>query len=307
MTTLEKIENLERKYMDEIWKLVSSEEFLIDLREAEQYIKAQYAELKKNYQVKNKIQLVIERLLAFHVHKSLEVIKVYPSPISSDIAFFTKDCLINIDAKTIDLDGNKGDDIYLQFNPNQISFKNKPLFARQIGSVKFKGIQFNPGLPDIEPKEGFPCLTFFVGVTYKDDEESFMISHIKLTCLPNGIIVKERFDNEIIENFKTYKYLGKKMALKMKEEYLPKAPEFEIPENWIPFKLNGDAGKVDAWLDLSLKHPLDNSRMAIWKILAKKYHICLGGSTARINHVRLNDRKDSSGNEWDGFRKLDIT
>lgn len=300
------IRDLERKYMEEIWEWVSSDEFSKDLLEIEQYIQSNYKDLNERYQIKNKLQKAAERLLFFYVHRKLEVKGVYPSPISSDLAFYTDDALVNIDAKTIDLDGNEGDDKYIQFGPHQISFSNKPFFARTISGKKFGGIVLPPGLPEIEPKKKIPCLTFFMGITYRDDGKLFSLSHIKLSCVPNGIIAREDFNNDLIINFKTYNYLKKDAANKIGVGYLPKPHNFAIPHTWIPFCLKGGAGNNDTWLDTTLNHPYNRYEPAIWRILDKKYHICLGGATARIEPQKVEQRKDGVGKPWLGVRKLDV-
>ncbi len=309
MITTNKIRDLEKRYMEEIWQLISSEAFLLDLKKIEEYIKNNYIELDRNYQIKNKLQLAAERLLSFYIHRNIEITKIYPSVISSDIAFFTKDSLINIDAKTVDLDGNRGDDSSIQFSPNQISFKNKILFAKKIKKFNFKGISLKPGLPEIEIKTGLPCLTFFMGITYRDDGEIFKINRLKLSCIPNGRIIKEDFNNDVIKNFKTYRYLKEDAARKIGDKYVPKNLNEKIPKTWLPFKLNNannSSVRTDSWLDISLENPFDKSELALWRILSKKYHICLGGDTARIKPEQLKNRKDGSGNKWMGARDISI-
>lgn len=299
--TKPKIVDLEKKYMEKIWKIVTNKDFIEDLKKTEKYIKDNYEQLDRNYQIKNKLQLAAERLLSFYVHKNFKITKIYPSPISSDIAFFVKDCLINIDAKTIDLAGNKGDDSFIQFGPHQISFMNEPLYGQKIGDIDFKGVELHPGLPEFEPETKLPCLTFFMGITYEDDGRSFAISHIKLSCVPNGKIVKEEFNNKLIKNFKTYRYLKKEAAQKIGKDYLPINLE-NAKEHWILFKLNA----ANTWLDTSLKNPFDGSELSIWRIIDKKYEICLGGDTARIDPNILEKRKDSSGREWMGIKEQKI-
>ncbi len=292
--------------MDKLWNIINNEEFLKDLIKIEDYINEHYKELEERYQIKNKLQKAAERLLYFYMHKKLNIDKIYPSPISSDLAFFTKDCLINIDAKTIDLDGNEGDDHYVQFGPHQISFFNNPFFNRKIKDILFSGIVMPPGLPELDSKEKLPCLTFFLGITYRDNRSSFTIERMKLSCIPNGIVAKEDFSNNLITNFKTYSYLKVDEAQRIDAKYLPKPLTFQIPSNWIPFNLKDNNGQDDTWLDLNLKNPYDKSKFAIWRILNKQYHICLGGGTARIEPELIRNRKDDEGNNWLGVRSAVI-
>ena len=71
---------------------------------------------------KNKIDIAVERLLRYHFYTNLTKVGVYASPLSPDIAIELKDVILCLDAKTIDLDGNPGDDKYLNFGKNQITF-----------------------------------------------------------------------------------------------------------------------------------------------------------------------------------------
>lgn len=295
------IRDLEKKYMEKIWAIVSSDEFSDDLKKIESYIKANYRDLNERYQIKNKLQLAAERLMYFYMHKYLDINRIYCSPISSDLAFYTNDALVNIDAKTIDLAGNPGDDNWIQFGPHQISFTNKTFFSRQIANINFKGMGLKPGLPEIDSETNLPCLTFFVGITYKDDGNGFDIHHMKVTCVPNGKIIREDFNDNVISNFKTYKYLKEQAATKLGSQFMPKPKATALPTTWIPIPLKG-TGKIDAWLDTVLMEPFDSSRNVVWKILDKKYHICLGGDTARINPSLVQNRKDSSGNSWIGVK-----
>ena len=305
MKTTDDIRDLEKKYMNKIWDILCNPKFISDLKEMENYIQNNYFELDKNYQIKNKIQLGAERLLNFYIQKTLNVIDVYPSPISSDIAFFTEDALINVDAKTIDLSGNRGDDAYVQFGTHQISFKNKPLFPQNINGSNFKGMHLHPGLPVFEPKTGLPCLSFFAGITYKDDGNSFMISHIKLSCVPNGQIVEEEYNNNIILNYKTYRYLKDNAATKIGSDYVPKNT---ISQNWIPFRLNPRGrSSNNTWLDTTINDPFFKKiNFVLWRFIAKKYHICIGGDTGRIRTHTIQNRKNSKGKTWEGIRRLDI-
>ena len=300
---MKNIRDLEKKYMDLIWKWVSSKEFEKDLKEIENYIKEHHSDLEIRYQIKNKIQLAAERLISFYIHKNMKVLDIYSSPISSDFAFYTNDCLINIDAKTIDLDGNENDDKYIQFGPHQISFLNKPLFAKKIKNENFAGITLLPGLEEIDSYSNLPCLTFFIGITYKDNRQDFNISHLKLSNLPNGIVAKEDFDSDLIYNFKTYRYLKKNAASRFGEEYLPKNKDLPISSSWIPFSLRSN--KIDTWLDTSLTNPFTNS-FAIWRVIDKRYCICLGGDTGRILPEKIKNRTDSSGNNWIAYRVKNI-
>jgi len=306
-----KILDLEKKYMDAIWNFLTSRSFLNDLKNIEAYIQDHYTELDRNYQIKNKLQLAAERLLSFYIFKNLNVTKVYPSPISSDSAFFTEDCLINIDSKTIDLEGNENDDRFIQISPHQISFNNIPLYSHNIAGINFNGIKLVAGLPEKEPKTNLPCLTYFMGITYRDNGLDFKISHIKLSCVPNGIIVKEKFENNLILNFKTYRYLNINTARAIGSQFVPRDPNnFDTTSRKIVhFCLsNGeiDSPTSDAYIDTTINHPFGEENYVLWKKYdsAGKYAVCLGGATARLSPETLTNREDSNNMIWKGFRTI---
>ncbi len=294
------LNELEKLYMTKIWKILSSESFHRDLRSIEMYIQNKYNHLKDLWGIKNKIKIAAERLIRFYGYTKLRVVGVYPSPMSSDMAIYTNDTLLNIDAKTIDMIGNKGDDLSIHFQSHQITFNNNTFFDRKIMGYQFGGVNLDPGIPEFE--NGKPTLTFFISINYCDNQESFCLSHLSLCCVPHGIIVKEEYKNNIISNFKTYDYLKKERALSLKKNnYLPRK---QIKDEWINFPLKG-GGQNDAYIDPSLKHPFINNSQCVWKKIDSKYMVLLGGLTARIPKEKLKDRKAESGN-WEGFKRINI-
>jgi hypothetical protein len=132
-----KIVDLERMYFDKIWDIMSSPDFIKDLREVSEFIQNNYKQLSDFWGEKNKVKIAVERLIRFHSYKELNVIGIYPSPLSSDMAIVTEDCVINIDAKTIDMNGNAGDDTSIHFQKNQITFDNIPFFEQNIEGLKY--------------------------------------------------------------------------------------------------------------------------------------------------------------------------
>jgi len=300
------LRTLESKYMDIIWDWFSGEKFLEDLIRTESYIKKNYKDLELRWQIKNKLQHAAERLIMFYAYSNMKIIATYPSPLSSDLAFYTEDALINIDAKTIDLVGNANDDNWIQFNGNQISFKNKPLHTQTLPSGQiFSGVRLFPGLPDIG-ENGKPCLTYFASICYKDDGKSFSLSHIRLHCVPNSEIANSDFNNDLIQNYKTYRYLGKDEAKGFGDAYMPKPKGYAIPSTWIPFALK-TKGRIDTWMDTNLKHPFNRDECACWRVMDDgKYMILLEGGTARIDPKKIKDRKDDAGRMWGGARYKEI-
>ena len=261
------VRNTEKKYTNLIWEWLSSESFLADLRDIEDYIITNYKILDQRWQIKNKLKVAAERLVRFYSYSNFNVKGIYPCPISSDLAFFTDDALLNIDAKTIDMVGNPGDDRSIQFDAHQISFTNRPLGSRTLPSGHvFSGARLFPGLPIME--RGLPCLTFIISVCYNDDGRNFSLSHIDLFCVPNGEIVENDYNNNLISNYKTYKYLGKDEAAYLGMQYIPKSTSsFVIPDTWVPFSMQTGSANIDSWLDTNLDHPYYKGEKACWRIM----------------------------------------
>lgn len=296
------IRDLERDYMDRIWSVFSSNKFITNLKEIELYIKSNYLFLDDNWDEKNKIKIGVERLIRFHIYKYFKVVNIYPSPISSDMAVELDDILLNIDAKTIDMVGNPGDDTAIHFQKNQITFNNAPLFRQKVRDHQFAGITFPARLESFYKEK--PVLTFFVTVNYFDDSDlkTFRLSHLSVCCVPHDLIVREDYDNKIISNFKTHEYIRKAKAEILGKIYLPKS---RIQNSWIPFSIRG-AGKIDAFLDPNLNHPFIKNSKAVWKIIDKKYCILTFGGSARIDKNNIKDRLDSQKKNWIGYRRKDI-
>ena len=95
------IQNLEKKYMNEIWKLIDSKEFLDTLNGITKRINQNFRSWKIDFDMKNFFNVSFERACDYYLPKELAS-KPWPSPLSSDLAFYSKDndCIINIDAKT---------------------------------------------------------------------------------------------------------------------------------------------------------------------------------------------------------------
>lgn len=67
------IKDLEKKYMDKIWNVISSDEFISNLKLVEKYIIKNYQFLHENWDEKNKIKVGVERLIRFHIYKNFNV------------------------------------------------------------------------------------------------------------------------------------------------------------------------------------------------------------------------------------------
>ncbi len=209
-STQEDILDLEKKYFQLFYDLFTNDEFRCDLLKIENYLSApqNYRRIKDLYDKKNIIDVGLERLIRKHIYSSqeyLEMIDIYPSPVSADIAFQTNEAIINLDSKTIDSKGNRTDWNQLQFEKNQSSFKNK--FPGK--SEFYAGCDVKCSLPVEEGNK--PLLTYFLSLKYTDDGNCFQIfrdnksSNMHLTVLPNGHL-SSLFGKDLIINCKNYNY-----------------------------------------------------------------------------------------------------
>ena len=288
--------NLEKKYFTELEKIFKSEEFCESLLKIEKWTKENYRLLNSWGKV-NKVQLPCQRIINYHVmNKIQQIVGVYNSAISADIAFETKDAIINIDSKTVSSTGNRGDFESLFFGPNQSSFKHK-----KIGVSKNKD-QY-PGLPvifelpssDILTKK--PILTFFLMIKYTDVDNNFewyskdSEPNIRFMCIPNGDL-SYLFKNEIISNPKTYAYAKKDNKNNKKvDKTHPLSYSFQ---NSIPIRVNTKEGfynlnTQETWLETNIKG-------------GKVYKQAISTHSCRIDFLTLKDRYDASGNVWEGIK-----
>ena len=113
-----KIKDLEKYYMNKITEVVEGKSFKIDLRKLEKYIINNYDKLREYSSEENKIKVGAERLIRYYFYSRFKVVDIYPSPISSDMAVELKDVILNIDAKTINMITNAGDDNAIHFQKN---------------------------------------------------------------------------------------------------------------------------------------------------------------------------------------------
>lgn len=296
ITELQKsILDLEEKYFKLIETIFKTQEFILDLQEIEKNIKKNYAGLSMYWQVKNKIKIPLERLLRYHIYKYMNATGTYYSPLSSDIAFYTSDALINIDAKTTDLNGNGGDDISIIFDRNQITFKNK---IRNV-APPFLGVNYVPNMPPIDLARGLPILTFFLRITYTDDFKDFDINTITLDCVPNGEL-SELFEYDLIKNFKTYEYITTQFAKKLEQPNLKPVKEKRL--NWKELKVGGGT----YFYDDKVSNPFFKSEKVIWGKIGGYYKAMYSGGSARISPKDTVDRYNGSNEPWTGHTRWNV-
>ena len=200
-----KLLDLEKKYFDNIYSIVESEEFENDLLSMEREIKINYGIYSESFARTNKINIMVERLICHYLYMNFkdDIKGVYPSPISSDFGVRLNDCILCVDAKTININTNAVDIDSTQFEENQNSFRNN----------NFSGIEIKSRLKAIDYYEGeaLPILTYIIKVIYSDDGYNFKLNKnsskptVVVACIPNGEL-SFLFENNIVKNCKTYNY-----------------------------------------------------------------------------------------------------
>lgn len=314
-----RILELEKKYFDQLENIITSKDFLSDLKNIERETKTNYQLLSKIWNVKNKIKIPAERLVRYHIYKTLfntdEGCSFFPSPVSCDLAVETDDVILNIDVKTDDIQGNRSDIYNTQLEHNQSSFNNKRIGAK--GS--FKGLEAMANLKPIDEYSGKINLTYLIKIIYSDDGYNFEISNDKhnptltLTCIPNGIL-SELFDFDLLSNFKTYKYYSELDGEYYKEKLIGNnkifnntsdEQKYEIIENHVAIPNNWIKGKV-----LSKIGYYDPDNKVIWLYQLKgnknkQYYLCAVrcGDSSRYNSSYLKERYDSNGVLWEGIKE----
>ena len=302
--------DLERKYFEKLKNIISSEEFINDLRLIEAEIKLKYADLERIWHIKNKLKVAAERLIPFHIYKTLmpEIKGIYESPISSDLGIEFDDCILCVDCKTLDTKSNSVDIASTSVEPNQTSFSNS-------------NHQYIRAASNLEPRariSRLPLLTYVIKIIYRDDNVCFNIStstgigkkpSLVLACIPNGKL-ERLFDKNLIQNFKTYKYHDKSEDV----YYTP----ITVPDNitdkkaWVEsYCLSKGYNKVTIPQNRGTKDVyFDASHNCYWAYTSnnkKKMIMAIkSGNTMRLNNEWLKERYDSANNPWDGYIEMDI-
>lgn len=314
--------DLEKKYFDFIDSIISSTDFIKDLKNIENNIQFNYFYLSNTWNLKNKLKIPAERLLRYHIIKNNIVCGFYPSPISCDLAVEVNDAILNIDVKTIDVIGNSGDITTIQFEHNQTSFKNKKV----LGCGNFEGFEIKSNLPTIDPITKKPLLTYLVKIIYSDNGKSFSIFKntnyplMTLTCLPNGEL-SSLFNNDLFSNAKNYNYfkktdgayyIPKKISSKHSYDILTSDKDkYEIiinncciPNTWNKIKIVDKLGFYDndkktLWVPVLRGSKTSNK---IYELNAvKSPHTC------RFDYKNLIDRYTSDNLSWNGIKSYKLS
>jgi len=313
------VTDLEKKYMNMLSEMtIESDNFVKLCKNAEITIKKNYQYYKKYLAQKNKVAHGFENLISYtlqnYFYKNEINFLPYFSAITSDLAFVMEDCIINIDAKTVDLDGNEGDADDISVLKNQITWKHKPLYNYDYEHdgqiIKFAGMRYDGNQKPFENK--LPCLTFILKLIYKDDFNSFNLHNAVLTCVPSYASLKEDglIDEEtdlatirLIQGFKTYDHITSGDT-NFGNKYKPIT---DPSDKWIgPFKLKGSGLRKKFYIIKDLKDPSDKINFATRSKMDQGWCINLGGNSARLLNDPIKNRVDSTGKKWIGFKKIKI-
>lgn len=313
--------DLEKKYFDILWSIFSSDNFKNDLIIIEENIQNNYLFLERTWKLKNKLKIPVERLARQYIYKELakHIKGIYPSPVSSDIAFITEDAVVNLDVKTLDINGNKNDICYLQFENNQSTFENINLDADP--QIYNSGVRVECILPQeyVYKNDNKIMLTYFLVIVYNDDSKSFNLSNnniyptIQLKCLPNGLI-STLFDKDIVQNFKTYKYFKKEDGFKpiflTKDKNKVKDKIKSFVANNTGYVLIEGRTKLGVFSN-SMIHPHYNKYgISFFPVNRKDKGFYLEavkhGNTIRVRNNILKERFDSNDNKWLGIKTITI-
>ncbi len=328
ITKIKKVLDLEKKYFNLLFNLFTSFNFINDLKIIELEIQKNYQFLSNVWGEKNKIKIPAERLARQYIYKNLSnlITSIYPSPVSSDIAFITNDAVINIDVKTLDYKGNKGDIHNLQFENNQSSFHNKYLDSDP--NIPNSGVKVECLLPDeysfnFEPEK--PVLTYFLVIVYYDDNHSFRLYRedafdtIYLKCLPNGLL-SPLFNYDIVTNFKTYSYYDiqkgfervyltddSNKVIDSVKKYVKDFPDFQLINGrskvgaFNKYQVHPDNRiKGVSWFPVERKAKKGGSETKFYLEAVKK------GNTNRVSNLRLMNRFDSEDKMRLGIKSFKI-
>ncbi|MCQ2977531.1 MAG: hypothetical protein MJ232_05900 [archaeon] len=306
---MNKILDLEKKYYEKLKEIINSQEFINDLLLIEKEIREKYDKYEKVWKIKNKIKIPAERLVRHHIYTKLhdEIKGIFPSPISSDFGVKMEDCILCVDIKTLDTDGNKIDINSTSVEANQLSFDNK----------NHKYVKTFSNLDPIDHYSRLDVLTYVIKIIYTDNKTSFKLSRetsptLVLTCIPNGQL-SELFDYDIIQNFKTYDYYDENDKQSLKEIEIPSQYSNRKDEYTETYCLDTlMCSKVEIELNSGKKKDayFDAANGVIWwetqcnnkpMIRAVK-----SGSTARIYNDILKERYDSKNEKWIGYEEFKV-
>ena len=224
-----KLLDAEKKYMEEIFKVLDSPQFKSKLSSMFIELDRHKAKIISDYNGISIINTPAERLVThciyeeFFKQKTLgksiyRTLDFYPMPECGDLGIVLDEVVLSIEVKTICITSNSSDLGYLPFRRNQTSFENicdysncdpttgyRPQFRIKGNIEQFVGTK--------------PVLTYVIELVYEFDKNNPLtsscrlfrgprrdgISTINLFCIPNGYLGR-LFDGNIFQNVKAYTY-----------------------------------------------------------------------------------------------------
>ena len=324
-----KVLELEKKYMTRLIEIFTSKNFMKNINDSINNTKKLVEQGSLDFwDQTNPFALTFERIIHFTIYQELksEILKPYPSPISSDIGVILGDAVLNIDAKSNGLASNKDDIKQLQLSNNQLSFTTKPVN----GNIwEYKSYQ--PCYFDDKPN-----LTFFLNFAYNTNEkksfEGFDLinpnnDHRKkhrykdlvLISVPNAQL-SNLFEYNIAYGFKTYNKINELLTIKnqSEKEIVNSNNKIEIDQyikNKLPDLYKEKKDLVTEHNVIAMKTPTavfiskDEKR---YKFKVKKdtdktiVFQEVEPSTARIKFDTLENRFDHNKEAWKGVYKFDV-
>ena len=241
--------DLERDYFKELKRIFNLPLFSADMNKMATWMKSNLNHMQQVYTKINKVDIATQRLINYSVMKNLSnIIGVYASPISSDIAYETTDAIVLIDSKTNSEVGNPNDFFDdFHYGPNQTSFDHQNYLKGTPSN--FPGIPVHCNLPTVDSISKKPILTFFLITNYYQKNNIFYWSktnpNIRLICVPNGK-VSHFFGHDIISNTKDYKY---EKNPKNKSTLLEKNKNYKFSSNAIKFRTPQNIGYYEPSLN----------------------------------------------------------
>ena len=270
-----KVLNLEKYYFKILYKIFSQEKFINGLKAIMENINKDWKKIHKVWDKENVVDLAVERHINYWVYNDPllknddeKIESIYPSVISSDTAFVTNKAVINIDSKTINVEGNKNDWRRQTVGCNQMSFDNDLFYSpRKKIHVPITNL--------LEPYyKSKPVLSFFLSTLYFIDKENETDSWY--------------VDSDHIN--KPYYKSKTKNKTKVIEDYLKNIKFACMPHNDLSDLFNN-----------KIVHGVKSYKPGGKNVTPT------GTSSVRIEHESLENRYDSNGNYWQGFKSWTIT
>ena len=266
-----KVLDLEKKYFNILYQIFSQQSFSKELQAIMNNINKDWIKIRKIWDKPNVVDLAVERHINYRIYNDPllkdSIKSIYPSVISSDTAFITSDAVINIDSKTISIGGNSDDWPRQTVGCNQISFDNKLNFYAQRKKINV------PITSLLEPYyEDKPVLSYFLSTLYfidkKNEIDSWYVDteHINKPYHSSKVQDKTTVKEEFLKNIKFACMHHKEISNLFEHKIIDGVKSYKPPDD-----------------------PKPN-----------------GTSSVRVSHESLENRYDSNGNYWKGFKSWTI-